>query len=389
MSSTFHKPTEFHEVVESFGGLLALRDEDSIRIAIAAYIANKFSTDPVWVFIIAASSSGKSEFINALAGLEGATTMSSLTPTTFLSGFQAKNDPSLLANIKEDAVFLLKDFTTILSLRQDDRAIIMSQLREIYDGKIEKNFGNGVIRSWKGKVGFIAGCTYSIEDAIMMNATYGDRFLYWKMSDVDTDAAMDKQLSVVGREKELRDAMRDTLAGFVASLGDLKLVPLPDKTKRSLRELCKFAVLGRGPVEWNPYTKDIVSIGRAESPMRSFKQILALATGLAIIRGGEWDEQDWRLITKIALDAVPSSRMRTVRFLQTRRDAWLSTKDVGLGLRINTNTARRYLNELEVHGLVDRMEETDALLHRLSDSAVKMLSYEDTPDPEPVVRESL
>lgn len=384
MSDSLFKPTSFEDVVESFGELLALRDEDSIRIAIAAYIANTLPTDAVWLFLIAASSSGKSEFIRALTALQGSHELSSLTPQTFLSGFNGKTDPSLLSNIKGGTVFLLKDFTTILSLRHDDRGIIMSQLREIYDGKIDKNFGNGVVRSWKGKVGFIAGSTYALEQEIMMNATYGDRFLYWKMPDVDTDAAMDKQMSTLGRETALRDAMCSTVAAYVATIGDPKIVKLPEDVMKGLRSVCKFAVMGRAPVTWDYSFSNIMSVGKPESPMRMFKQVLALATGLAALRGGEWDYQDWRLLTKIALDAIPSWRMNVVRFMLKDPDAWKTTTEVGVAMRLGSKTVRRFLEELEHHGILDRYAGAKGSAHyyRLTDKAVDCLAYEETSLPD-------
>lgn len=396
MSLTLHKKASFSDVVAAFRKFLVIGDERTMRVMLAAYVARSFDTDPVWLFLVAASSGGKSEMIRSLTGLDGAHELSSLTPQTFLSGFKGANgtDPSLLAKIRPDTVFLLKDFTTILNLRADDKGIIMSQLREIYDGKIDKEFGTGVTRSWEGKVGFIAGCTYTIEESIMMNASYGDRFLYWKMPDVDVDDAMNKQFSVMGHEEELRNGMRDSVTDYVASLGDFKgksLPQIPDDAKQALIKLCQLAVSCRGPVTWSYNGKDIVSVGQKEFPMRYYKQAIALGTGLMVLRDGDFDGEDWSILAKATLDSIPSWRLNAIRCLQKDRDSWKTTAEIGMELRLPTGTVRKHLSELESHGVIDRHDggNGNAYQYRLSDDTVTKLSYETDTAPEEVERSNI
>jgi len=395
---TLHKQTSLEDVVKSLSDFIYMPDTTSIRVALAAYFANSISTDPVWLFLIGASASGKSEFIQALSHLDGAMELSSLTPQTFLSGFNAgKNDdgtskdPSLLNRIKENTVFLLKDFTTVLNLRPDSKNEIMSQLREIYDGKISKSFGTGANRVWKGKVGFISGCTYAIEDEIMMNAKYGDRFLYWKLPDVDLDLAMDKQLGNYRRETELREAIKESIVAFAntgATKGDWSP---PMDVMKALRGVVKFTMKARGPIRWDYSFRDIISVGKAENPMRTYKQLLALGGGLMMLRGGEWNNADWHILTKIALDSVPSWRMDMVRMFLKNPDEWLSTTEIGLRLNLSTKTARRTLEELLAHEIVEKFVPGPGFAHsfRLTDQSVEWLSHVDNPFPEKRKREDI
>src|SRR4029450_429760 len=82
--------------------------------------------------------------------------LSNLTAQTFASGFQVrgKEQPSLLTRL-DGRILTLKDFTTILTMHRDKRSEILAQLREIYDGAYRKEFGNGVVVDWAGKVGLI------------------------------------------------------------------------------------------------------------------------------------------------------------------------------------------------------------------------------------------
>ena len=80
-------------------------------------------------------------------------TLGDVTENTFLSGFYGAVQPGLLEKLgdqheqgsalvtKGDAILLVKDFTTVLSMRREKRATILSQLREIHDGEFKRSFG--------------------------------------------------------------------------------------------------------------------------------------------------------------------------------------------------------------------------------------------------------
>ena len=158
-------PATIEDIEEAYNNFLHLNDTIAIRVVLAAFIANRFeSHDPVWLLLVAPSSTGKTEFINGLMKVPGTHMISTVTPNTFLSGLtNRKRDPSLLTRLGPRSVLLQKDFTSILSMRPDSRAEILGQLREIYDGYYAREFGTGVSKKWEGKLGFISGCTLEIE----------------------------------------------------------------------------------------------------------------------------------------------------------------------------------------------------------------------------------
>jgi hypothetical protein len=47
----------------------------------------------------------------------------------------------------------------VLSMHREARAQIIGQLREVFDGRTEKSFGNGLRIEWEGKFGIVAGVT--------------------------------------------------------------------------------------------------------------------------------------------------------------------------------------------------------------------------------------
>ena len=65
-----------------------------------------------------------------------------MTERTLASGKEVedgKPDPSLLARL-HDGYVLLKDFTSVLSMRHESRQVVLAQLREVYDGRFVKHW---------------------------------------------------------------------------------------------------------------------------------------------------------------------------------------------------------------------------------------------------------
>lgn len=385
----------FKEITDAFEELLVFKDHDALRVLLAAIIANRFQTDPVWLFIVAPSASGKTDLINALQRIPGTHMLSSFTSNTLVSGMfppapkpgkPAPPDPSLLMRLKPNTVFLLKDFTTVLNLRPDTKNEIMSQLREVYDGFMSKEFGNGVRVEWTGKVGFISGVTYAIEKSLMLSSQYGDRFLYYKLSEIDTGAAMRKVRSVMGNEKHLRAVIAGSVAEYYAEVtppeGDLAMPELPERVATALGGICQMVVLLRGVVDREMYgSHDVIAVNQPESPMRMYKQLVSVAKGLAVLRGGEWDDADYPLLTKLAMDAVPSWRSSVIDLLRKRTE-WMATDDIGLALDRPTRTARVILEDLEMFRLVERdpdWDQGESHRWRLRDSARSALLLIDSP----------
>jgi hypothetical protein len=70
-----------------------------IDIALSTTVGNRMDGDPLWVFIIAPPSGGKTEVVRALDDVPDVYPLSSLTPLTFASGFERKGvETSLLPN---------------------------------------------------------------------------------------------------------------------------------------------------------------------------------------------------------------------------------------------------------------------------------------------------
>jgi hypothetical protein len=171
------------EVHDAFAEWLALPDPDhgghpfdTVDLALATVVANRLDGDPLWLFLVAPPSSGKTETLMSLVDTEDVYPLNNLTPATFISGYEQKGEDASLLPKVDGKTIVMKDFTSILTMHRDARAEILSQLREIYDGAYSKDFGNGKHVEWRGKVGLLAGVTPVIDREYAFNAALGERF---------------------------------------------------------------------------------------------------------------------------------------------------------------------------------------------------------------------
>src|SRR3990167_10362788 len=181
---------------EEIEKIYLVKDPHITKVMAASIVAHFLSSDPTWIVIVAPSGGAKSEFINLVCSMawtppktdahphpeeQKVHALSTLTSKTFISGQKAVGkDTSLLMQIS-NGIITFKDLTSLLSEQKDERAIIMAQLREIYDGKLAKSFGTGETIEWKGKITILAGSTYAIHSMKQSYTAMGERFIFYNM----------------------------------------------------------------------------------------------------------------------------------------------------------------------------------------------------------------
>jgi hypothetical protein len=106
----------------------------------------------------------------------------------------------------------------VLSMKADRRAVVMAQLREVYDGRFDKAFGTGKEVNWTGRVGLVAGVTEAIDKEHAAMAQLGPRFILFRMRQADRSAVAMRALQ---NSQDDAPGVVNHLAGKVATVAML------------------------------------------------------------------------------------------------------------------------------------------------------------------------
>lgn len=237
---------------------------------------------------------------------------------------------------------------------------ILSQMREVYDGKYDKGFGTGQTINWAGKVGILTGVTEVIDKYQTVNQMLGERFLHFRIRGGDCHKVAKMALNnTTGMERE-REGFRWAVGHF---LSQFEKDPLPEVSTRPiinmrLSMLSVFCAHARTAVARNYNTQTLQYKPKPEGPARLVKQFKLLATGLAIVRGqNEIDTTIYEVVKKVARDTIPQLRLVVLRALwklyKNRVSKWHSTRDVSTEASIPKTTAKLILEDLSLLNLTD------------------------------------
>lgn len=358
---------------KAVGEFLLLGDDGAVEAVVAAVIANRLDLDAVWLMLTSASSSGKTELVNPLFGLPFIIPISDLTANTFASGFKmgGGKQASLLLR-HQSGIMVFKDFTSILSKNRETRDQILSQMREIYEGKYDKQTGTGETIAWKGKMGAIAASTEAVYHGLADSTEMGQRFIYYHMKQpVRFDAAKRAQENA-NKSGMMREMLVEEYKRYINmvldKIGDGKVqYEPPQEIIDEMLRVADFASLARSPIHTDFKSGLVDTIASPEMPGRITKQLSALAGAFMAMNqseGVQWKHKDGEVITdhqrniiyRCAFDSIPQMRRAVLKLLGQYRGG-ISTSGCALVLALPTDSVRKYLQQVNALGLCTRRKD--------------------------------
>jgi hypothetical protein len=355
-------PPTLADVHAAFGRWLAFPADDVrprydlVDVALAVIVANRMEADPLWLYLVASPSSGKTEMLRALYDVPDVYPLSAITAQTFASGFEKRGtETSLLPKIAGKTV-VMKDFGTVLTLHHETRAEILAQLREIYDGQFSKVWGNGKALDWTGKVGLLCGVTGIIDREYTLGDILGQRFLMYRLKSAPARTLAQRAIAQGATwEQDQRQALRTIVAAYLDTLLPVA-PPTPPAILEGVAALAEFTARARSAVFFDRYTKEIELVPEPEAPGRLAKQFILLARALAIVRGErEVGLATYDTVSTVASDTLPAARRMVLETIKAQGSIPASTTTIANACDYPTSTTRRYLQELAAHKLVTRI----------------------------------
>lgn len=355
-------PDTFSETLEVFKKWLVLDDPEVIKIICAVMLANRLVGDPLWLFIIAPPGGSKTEILRSLTG-NFAYTVSTLTEHSLISGLrQGKNaqDPSLIPKL-DGKVLIIKDFTSILTMRRESREEILGTLRDAYDGECSKAFGSNVgTVHYKSKFGLIAAVTPVIDKYYSIEQQLGERFLKIRLKSFNPDKVVRKSLENIGKETLMRKELLATMQALLLKTLVLNTHPeFEDEIQEQLIALASLLALFRSGVSRNPFDNSIDFVPEAEIGTRLVKQLSKIAIGMSLIDNRtKVNQDDYQIAKRIALDTLPSKKKAIIDALIMlkiqRGDQYFATQTIGDYSHFPTDTCKRILEDLRILNITDR-----------------------------------
>lgn len=345
------------ETVAAFRRWLYLDDPAPLYAVAATLVANRAPGDPVWLLLVCAPSTGKTEMLSACSRLPWVVPVAKVTESALLSGTSAKDRAKdatggVLRQLGDFGVMLMKDFTSVLAQNRDTRAEALAALREVYDGRWDRAVGSdgGRMLTWTGKAGLVGAVTPALDRFAQVTAALGDRFVLLRMPDVDVDEFGRASLGH-GDEHVMRDELAAALGGLVehADIGKVDR-PLTDAERDRLIGLAAYTARARTAVDRDGYRREILYRPQVEGPGRLVKAYRRLLGGLEAI--GCDTTTAWAVIARMAVDSAPTMRTDIIRDL-LRRDEPARTAEIAAALDVVKDTAQLHLEDLSLLKVVE------------------------------------
>lgn len=332
---------------------LVIGDTTYIDIIFGCVFANRLDSSPVWLYLVAPPSSGKTEMLIPLYGSPEIYWTDTLTQNTLISFYGEKKDASLIPKLN-GKVLIIKDFTEMLKMRRETLHEILGQLRNAYDGQCSKASGKGITKSYKSKFGVIAAVTDEIDSHRSLLSALGERFITYRIPDVTQYEQSKRCLramqinSVVEQSRVMSEAAQKVLANK----------PSPaEMSTSSMREIIKVAQVvarGRTGVHRDRKTRE-PDIVRPEYAVRLSKQLGDLAIGIAMAREKtSVGEEEVLLVQHVAIHSLELKRIRILNILLSEDSLWVDASDIAKALYSSSQTAHEHLDDLVLLDLAKR-----------------------------------
>ncbi len=356
VATTPARPRTLAEVEAVFHRWIPDNDPIPTRVALATYVANqRLDGDPVWTMFVGGSGVGKTERLIPLAAMPDVVLASTLTGQAALLSGSAQKDRAkdasggLLRRMPSSGgVLVLKDFTSIIDMHRDGRAEVLAALREIHDGRWDRNVGadGGKTLTWTGRLGLIAGCTSVIDSAHGVMSVMGTRFLLVRLAAIPdiAGAAFDH----AGHEAQMRQELSEAVRGLLENLPGVSYEK--SEIRAAVSALASYVARARSPVD-RDHKSEIRQVLDAEAPTRVVKMLVQLwrAAGLLGIRKAD----AWTMVHRVGMDSIPKLRRVILDHLAEYRNG-SNTAEIAGRIRHPVQTTRRALEDLTAHGVVCR-----------------------------------
>ena len=358
------KRESFDDVVTDFQSVYAFGKsfQDALACCFASIISLKIEGNPLWLFLVAPASSGKTAIIDCFETAYDYTEhLSKLKDTALVSGWrnsgQDAEDPSMLPRLKNKVLFL-KDFTAVLSMGVGEKEKLFGMLRDAYDGRFTQHYGTGLSRTYTDLYfGIVAGVTHAIHAE--NRSSLGERFLKVNLLDEDfvEEDHIRKALSNIGEKKHNNELLQGSVNGFLKYLNTKDILPaFTSEMYERLIALSQIVAFLRTTVD-RSHGREMAYRPQPEIGSRIATQLKKLGLALAIVYEKQVvDEECYRIMQKVAFDSCIGWQLEIFQVL-CRSDEPQSVNSLAEDMQVHPNQIRKVIEDCMQLGIVTMTRE--------------------------------
>jgi hypothetical protein len=343
------------------------KNTDHIDLCLAVAISRNHTKTQLWIILIAASGSGKSEILRPLEDKKEQPTteiMSKITPNTFLSGMSHSKVPHVDFGETlqgKPTLFLTYDFSQFIKLDPKDKGQLWAQLRDLYDGFLERKAFDTHKKIDNIRVNWLICTTPVVDSELLVQQELGTRELIYRFDQKET-TKKDLMQRVWDNSNKL-DTMRKELNSITRAFIEkqeanwVEIEP-SEKVKEELMQLAQTTATLRAATESDNFTGELTNFVYEEEPTRVLNQFKALFVALKNLDANYSDESALRVIQRVVLSSIHPIRLRIlIELMKTSR---LSTTEIQKRLSIGWKTVNTQLftaKQLELVNFDETQEE--------------------------------
>ena len=369
-------------------GMFESPDLEALELVHSAAVAHfNLGARPLYLFLSGPAGSGKTEIcieilesaINHFTPVRKvAHQIDDVTSRSIVSGFGDPKETSLLFQTAPashpHAIWLIPDFTTILSQNSQAKVETLAKLRKIWDGKVPVSKGNqGKIDPWEGKITIIAATTSIVEEFMQRYRSYGDRFyqVQWTppsdmtalLSKVRSNAALTTK--TIGSHPAM-DPKKDPNSPYSQLIKATSLYLNPanhtpvDPTKipatviAQLDALAELTCLLRTGVTRNPSNyNEILDLDQPEMPTRLSNYLFQILIAHASMLHKDWpDQEEINLVIRLCMDSIPSRRRHLLEVVMASPKAEIPYSSIVAAQFLPPPIVKRLVDEMDFIGVL-------------------------------------
>lgn len=385
MNETAQRLTEIHATLETLTSSPYSHDVVELALATATSLplGGGEHPCPVWLLIAGVPSSGKTESVLLLKDAGNVRYLDTMTENSFVSGYvesKTGDAPKDLLPELDGKCLVIKDLTTLFSMREDKVKKLLGDLQSIYDGEYSKATGTRGVISYNSSFCIVACVTpVALHKHHNYMSMIGGRFLVFRLlplTDEERGAGFDKAWDEESKKHNLPKLRRLLLEHMNDIL--TKPIQLEKENPYQQDQLNRLALLlarGRGVVIKekrstldedtgnDKYRYEITNV-QVEEPYRALAQLKTLGRALARIHGRScMTSHETELLRRVVLSSVLPGRSEALSCF-TRMPLGVTVDGLAEGLRCGETWTRSLLNELSALDLVSEVKGTAGWVYR-------------------------